>query len=84
MTGPPHTLNWTCLLVPAGTLPVDDGPECQACRIQITREALAERQCNACRFPGTCGKFSRCALEQASRKPEALSQHATDSPQGDQ
>jgi hypothetical protein len=44
---PVHTLNWTCLLTPAGTLPVDDGPECQACRIQVTREALAlteERQ----------------------------------------
>jgi hypothetical protein len=39
--GPEHTYNWTCFLVPAGGVPVDDGPECQACRLQVTREALA-------------------------------------------
>lgn len=39
-----HIWSWTCLLIPAGLLPVDDGPECQACRIQATREALAGRR----------------------------------------
>ena len=67
MTTYVHTLNWTCLLVPAGTLPVDDGPECQACRIQVTREALAVA-CTACdwrslplneSYPGD-GKCPRC------------------------
>lgn len=37
-----HFWSWTCLLIPAGTLPVDDGQECQACRLQVTREALAK------------------------------------------
>lgn len=48
---PTHTLNWTCFLVPAGSLPIDDGPECQACRIQITREALASKVPDLSRVP---------------------------------
>lgn len=40
---PKHTYNWTCLLVPPGSVPKDDAaPECQACRIEVTREAVAK------------------------------------------
>lgn len=67
-----HVLNWTCLLIPAGLLPVDDGPECQACRLQVTREALGKRQCNACQFPGTCSEFGYCPLLDGQAEPSGM------------
>lgn len=39
---PEHTYNWTCFLVSSHSLPRDDdAPECQACRLEVTREAVA-------------------------------------------
>jgi len=41
-TAPGHTYNWTCFLVSSHSVPRDDdAPECQACRPQVTRGAVA-------------------------------------------
>ena len=39
-----HTYNWTCFLVSSHSVPRDDAaPECQACRLEITREIVTRK-----------------------------------------
>jgi hypothetical protein len=42
---PEHTYNWTCFLVSSHNVPRDaDAPECQACRLEITREIVTRKR----------------------------------------